>query len=54
MFAHEATDLLGVHHHAAMAELGTYTPVAIGFKLVANRLHLGNNRASLAPASGVS
>jgi hypothetical protein len=43
MFAHEATDFLGVHDHAAMAELGTYTPVAIGFKLVANRLHLGNN-----------
>jgi hypothetical protein len=43
MFAHETTDFLGVHHHAAMAELDANAPVAIGFKLVANRLHLGNN-----------
>ena len=43
MFAHEPADLLGVHDHAAMAEFGANAPVAIGFELVANRFHLGND-----------
>jgi hypothetical protein len=43
MFTHETTDFLGVHDHAAMAQFGANAPVAIGFELVANRFHLGNN-----------
>ena len=44
MFTHETTDFLGVHDHAAMAEFGANAPVAIGFELVTDRFHLGNNK----------
>src|SRR5476651_288858 len=43
VLAHEPTDFLGVDDDATMAELGINTPVAIGFELVANRFHLGND-----------
>src|SRR5262249_54914497 len=42
MLAHEPADLLGVHDNAMMAQFGVNTPIAIGFKLVANRFHLRN------------
>jgi hypothetical protein len=43
VLAHETADLLSVHDHATMAEFGVNTPVAIGFELVTNRFHLGND-----------
>src|SRR5882724_11807541 len=54
MLAHEPSNLLGVDDNATMAEFGVNTPVAIGFELVANRFHLGNDdRVARASVGGV-
>ena len=40
VLAHQAADLLGVDDIAAVAQLGVDPAVAIGFELIADRLHL--------------
>ena len=40
---HDAPDLLGVHHQAAVTQLGADAPVSIGFGSLADRLDLGDD-----------
>ena len=43
IFAHQAADLLGVHHEATLAQLGTHPAIAIGLELVCDCLHLDDD-----------
>ena len=45
VLAHETADLFGIDDYAAMAQLGTNPPIAIGFEFIADRYDGRNQRS---------
>ncbi len=45
VLAHETADLFGIDDYAAMAQLGTHPPIAIGFEFIADRYHGRDQRS---------
>ena len=52
VFAHQATDLLGVHHEAAVPQFGGHPTIAVGLELVRDRLHLADDLRIIRPVGG--
>jgi len=49
VFAHQAANLLGIHHQSTMAQFGSHPTIAVGLEFVGDRLHLANNLPVVRP-----